>query len=342
MITPYCRLLPYLSLTDSCHCTRYQSEVQGRLFPCGYINPGPSASIQAHQIFHFYHIFHHLAISIHPVLQGTEAGGLILIQDSVNYSGRHLKSYINTTLKRYITFPWHEYFQCVVHVLGFEASEDELKDGLDITSAQRLHFHNAYSDPLSWTRNSQFTVHQFTLEDIGTLLKQTPQAKAVTLIIDSLSWILRHHDPAVIWGAVRAVVSLLHSILHQQGTVGRIRHMATSVITVAPGTRGLGEEIFSINEDLTVTIQSKLSHPGHTGMNTEESELADPTANLTFNLRLSDTEREAKEKLALPFDFSKEKKSALLHLGPSSGRILYEPDANDDYDPEDPEDDLDF
>lgn len=93
----------------------------------------------------------------------------------------------------------------------------------------------------------------------------------------------------------------------------------------------------------------------------------DPTANLTFNLRLSETEREAKEKLALPFVFSKEKwgtfsqllyfllsfqplnvvtfasprKSALLHSGPGSGRILYEPDANDDYDQEDPDDDLD-
>ena len=33
----------------------------------------------------------------------------------------------------------------------------------------------------------------------------------------------------------------------------------------------------------------------------------DPTANLTFNLHLSDTEREAKEKLLLPFDFREEK-----------------------------------
>lgn len=96
----------------------------------------------------------------------------------------------------------------------------------------------------------------------------------------------------------------------------------------------------------------------------------DPAANLTFNLRLSDSEREAKEKLALPFMFSKEKykrfhmfqtfhagfflitdlqkspslfsrKTALLSSGPGSGQIVYEPDANDDYDEEDPDDDLD-
>lgn len=33
----------------------------------------------------------------------------------------------------------------------------------------------------------------------------------------------------------------------------------------------------------------------------------DPTSNLTFNLRLSEVEREAKEKTALPFVFTEEK-----------------------------------
>lgn len=35
------------------------------------------------------------------------------------------------------------------------------------------------------------------------------------------------------------------------------------------------------------------------------------------------------------------RKTALLCSGPGSGQILYEPDANDDYDEEDPDDDLD-
>lgn len=38
----------------------------------------------------------------------------------------------------------------------------------------------------------------------------------------------------------------------------------------------------------------------------------DPAANLTFNLRLSDSELEAKEKLTLPFVFSKEKSIYLI------------------------------
>lgn len=291
------------------------------------------------------------------ILQGIDAGGFLIIQDSSNYSGRHLlKSFINAALNR----------EEAVHVLGFEVSEEELKDGMKGSPVQRLHFHDAYKDPLGWTDHPAFTIHQFCLEELTRLVKQTPHSKPATLVIDSLSWILRHASaPAVCktlqqlrkGGAVRAIIGLLHADMHQRGTVGSVCYLATSVVIVAPGMKGdeavakitkrsksgkvlQDEEVFSIRDDLTLIVQSKPSQLGHKQADPEEQEM-DPTANLTFNLRLSDTEREAKEKLALPFVFSKEKKTALLHSGPGSGRILYEPDANDDYDQEDPDDDLD-
>ncbi|XP_041635485.1 elongator complex protein 5 [Cheilinus undulatus] len=291
------------------------------------------------------------------LLQGADTGGVLIIQDSTRCCGRHiLKSFINAALNR----------DEAVHVLGFEVGEEEIKDGLKGPSIERLHFHDAYTDPLGWTDQPAFTAHQFCLEKLSHLVKQTTPSKPATLVIDSLSWILRHHRaPAVCktlhelrkGGAVRAIIALLHADMHPRGTVGSVCHLATSIITVAPGIKGdealaritkrsksgkvtQDEEIFSINEDFTVIVQSKPSHLGPKQTDTEEQE-ADPTANLTFNLRLSETEREAKEKLALPFVFSKEKKTALLHSGPGSGRILYEPDANDDYDQEDPDDDLD-
>lgn len=291
------------------------------------------------------------------LLQGIDAGGLLIIQDSVSYSGRHLlKSFINAALSR----------EEAVHVLGFDISEEELKDGLKGSPTQRLHFHNAYTDPLGWTDHPAFTVHQFCLEEVTRLVKHASHPKPATLVIDSLSWILRHLSPPAVCktlqqlrkgGAVRSIICLLHADMHQRSTVGSVCHLATSVIIVAPGIKGddavakitkrsksgkvmQDEEIFSIKDDLTVTVQGKPSQFGPKQADPEEQE-TDPTANLTFNLRLSDTEREAKEKLALPFVFSKEKKTALLHSGPGSGRILYEPDANDDYDQEDPDDDLD-
>ncbi|XP_034757072.1 elongator complex protein 5 [Etheostoma cragini] len=291
------------------------------------------------------------------LLQGIDAGGFLIIQDSASYSGRHLlKSFINSALDR----------EEAVHVLGFEVSEEELKDGLKGSPIQRLHFHNAYSDPLGWTDHPAFTVHQFCLEELTRLVKQTSHLKPATLVIDSLSWILRHLGPPDVCktlqqlkkgGAVRAIIGLLHADMHQRGTVGSVCHLATSVITVVPVVKGdkavakitkrsksgkviQDEQIFSIKDDFTVMVQGKPSQLGPKTADPKEQE-TDPTANLTFNLRLSDTEREAKEKLALPFVFSKEKKTALLHSGPGSGRILYEPDANDDYDQEDPDDDLD-
>ncbi|XP_004079839.2 elongator complex protein 5 isoform X1 [Oryzias latipes] len=290
------------------------------------------------------------------LLQGTDVGGFLLIQDSCSYSGRHLlKSFIDAALNR----------EEVVHVLGLDVSEEELKEGLKSFVFQRLHFHDAYADPLGWTDNSPFTVHQFSSSRLTELLKQTAPSKPATLVIDSLSWVLRHISPTAVChtlqqlkkgGAVRTIIGLLHEDMHSRGIVGSVCRLATSVITVEPGTKGeealakitkrsksgkvtQDEQIFSIRKDLTVTVLSKPTNPGHKRSTTEEQ--VDPTANLTFNLRLTDAEREAKEKLALPFVFSKEKKTALLHSGPGSGKILYEPDASDDYDQEDPDDDLD-
>lgn len=37
---------------------------------------------------------------------------------------------------------------------------------------------------------------------------------------------------------MRAIIGLLHADMHHRGTVGSICHLATSVITVAPGVRG--------------------------------------------------------------------------------------------------------
>ncbi len=37
---------------------------------------------------------------------------------------------------------------------------------------------------------------------------------------------------------MRTVIALLHADMHQRGTVGSVCHLATSVITVAPGLKG--------------------------------------------------------------------------------------------------------
>lgn len=37
---------------------------------------------------------------------------------------------------------------------------------------------------------------------------------------------------------MRGIIGLLHADMHQKGTVGSVCHLATLLITVAPGTRG--------------------------------------------------------------------------------------------------------
>ena len=70
----------------------------------------------------------------------------------------------------------------------------------------------------------------------------------------------------------------------------------------------------------------------------------------TFNLNTSkDAEKEAKDKLVLPF-YKEPQKIGEVKIqntgsgsqGESDGKIYYEPDSGDDWDDEDPDDDLDF
>lgn len=290
------------------------------------------------------------------ILQGNDSGGFLLIQDTVHFSGRQLlKSFVNAALHRGDD----------IHVILFETSEEEFKKGFEKCQTQRLHIHDAYKDPLGWTKQAAFTVHNFCLNHLTELLRSTSQQKPSIMVIDSLSFILRHISTTTVCstihqlkkgGSVRTIIGLLHADMHQKGTVGSVCHLATSDIAVTQGNteenclakitkraksgKVLQDELtFTIKEDLTIQLQNTLNSGSQKSV-MEENEM-DPTANLTFNLRLSDKEREAKEKLSLPFMFSKEKKKAILHSGSNSGRILYEPDANDDFDQEDPDDDLD-
>ncbi|CAL9694744.1 unnamed protein product [Knipowitschia caucasica] len=290
------------------------------------------------------------------LLQGSDSGGILLIKDRAHCSGRNLlKSFIKAALHK----------EEEVHVLLFEVSDQELKSGLKDITLQRLHIHNMYDDPLGWTNNTDFVAQHFSFNYIADILKLNSQQKTLTLVVDSLSWILRHICTTYVCttlhqlnkgGTVKTIMGLLHVDMHQKGTVGSVCHLATSLISLAPGNRSDScvakitkrtksgkvlqeEQPFCINEDLSIIVLNKSSNMEQT---VQEEHQIDPTVNLTFNLRLSDKEREAKEKLLLPYMFSKDKKTALLYSGSGSGRILYEPDANDDYDQEDPDDDLDF
>lgn len=66
----------------------------------------------------------------------------------------------------------------------------------------------------------------------------------------------------------------------------------------------------------------------------------DPTQNLTFNLKLTDNERQARSNLKLPYMYHEEKKSDVAVNSVGDGKVFYQPDEADDFDEDDPDDDL--
>ncbi|XP_061447008.1 elongator complex protein 5 isoform X4 [Rhineura floridana] len=173
---------------------------------------------------------------------------------------------------------------------------------------------------------------------------------------------------------IARLVALLHGDLHQPGQLETLHALARAVVMLepAPGTATPGDEAPRVavtshrkkggkalqkpsslpqKEHFTVLPGFILKHLGELpqhGISKEDSTedgrvpaTADPTANLTFNLCLSEAQRQAKESVPLPYHFSQEKKSSLLQTPASQGKIYYEPDAADDIDEEDPDDDLD-
>lgn len=65
----------------------------------------------------------------------------------------------------------------------------------------------------------------------------------------------------------------------------------------------------------------------------------DITSNLTFNLSLTEEQKQARAQLQLPYLLNDKIKQTQLDLGKKS-QIFYEADEADDLDEEDPDDDL--
>nr|XP_056719503.1 elongator complex protein 5 [Euleptes europaea] len=298
------------------------------------------------------------------------AEGLLLIQDSVSCEGRTLlKSFVAASTQRGES----------VHVLGFDLPEEEFKAGFSTTVTSQLLYYDGFRDPLGWTgQGCGLTLDDFASSVLVARLTAATQGSS-TVVLDSLSWLLlrlpfphvcqvlaqlpRRAEVAGL--KIRWIVALLHGDLHQPGQLEALHALAHVVVKVGPVPESMpggdgaahiavtlhrkrGGKVLQKKEYFTVLPNLVLKCLGEVpedGVAREEDAqvpaTVDPAANLTFNLRLSEAERRAKEAVPLPYQFSEEKKSSLLQTTTSLGKIYYEPDAADDIDEEDPDDDLD-
>ncbi|KAB0368035.1 hypothetical protein FD755_021359 [Muntiacus reevesi] len=236
-----------------------------------------------------------------------------------------------------------------------------------------LVYHDLFRDPLNWSKPGK--AHPGgPLEALRDLDKRTGSGPA-TIALDSLSWLLLHLPCPTLCQTLHAlsrqdscpgdsppgeqvrVLGLLHEELHGPGPLGALSSLAQTEVTLS-GTMGQASahilyrrprqrpihqtQWFSILPDFSLELQAEppLESRPRSDPHTPS---VDPTTHLTFNLHLSKKEREVKDSLTLPFQFSSEKQQALLRpgLGQATSHIFYEPDAYDDLDQEDPDDDLD-
>ncbi|XP_040271352.1 elongator complex protein 5 isoform X2 [Bufo bufo] len=228
-----------------------------------------------------------------------------------------------------------------------------------MAALQSLTFHDGFSDPLHWeTSVPSLTLQHFSAQ--GVLERVGCPRGPLTVVFHSLSWILLRCPLPYVCHQLRelsglqsehgdtCVVALLHADLHEPGVLRSVCLLADTVIALSDQgekasvlqRRRSGKvvtcmETFRVHDDFSLeTILETDEEP-------ENSAPVDPTVNLTFNLRLSGTERERKESATLPYTFTDSKKMCLLGASSGSAKIFYDAEPADDVDEEDPDDDLD-
>ncbi|XP_068129908.1 elongator complex protein 5 [Hyperolius riggenbachi] len=287
-------------------------------------------------------------------LRRTGSPGVLLVTDSAFLSGhRLLQSLILAAVHRGEN----------VHIFHFESSQEEFLAGFPQEVLSSLTLHDGFSDPLRWRSGvTSLGSHDFTVKAIRERVRRS--STPVTIVLDSLSWMVARCPLSSVCHTLRdlsrpqmeegshdlRLLAVLHSDVHDAGVLRSLISLADCLIDVTAGG-GLratitqrkksgkvitATELFKVCDDLS--LEAEAGAESGTQINRLE---ADPAANLTFNLRLSETDREQKESTTLPYTFSESKKSSLLQSTHSSGRIFYDPDPSDDMDEEDPDDDLD-
>ncbi|XP_048729287.1 elongator complex protein 5-like [Ostrea edulis] len=297
---------------------------------------------------------------IGDLISGSETSKLVLIEDSVNVCGRNLLlSYILSLSQR----------TDEVHLFSYDVRTQDTVETIKSLGIQNVRVHDGSKDLLGWDKSCGLGLHT----DVKTYIKKklSPGTKSIAIVMDTLSPLLTHKSPpftcrtlhglafsADLGSQVQQVVGVIHGDLHDDNSLSLIHHTVTTihrmVSTVTPdsvfccntlhkkisGKVIRIKESFNITEDFRVTDVTEVKQPTRTV--TDVQNQLDPAANLPFNLSLSEKEKEARNQLVLPYTYNKERQESVLAKSVGEGKIFYQPDEADDFDEEDPDDDLDI
>jgi len=296
-----------------------------------------------------------MASVLKSVLDGSEKSSLILIKDSTSLNGRPvLKSVINQLSAKFEE----------IHVILNEVNSVQYKD-VSNYSTGKVTFHDYTGDLAGWNGsalNLNTELHSF-------LSARISQNSSVLVVIDGLSHLVHHQSVNRVCQTLHklksinnqeditvSVLALLHADLHDEHALTLLHHTASSVLTLdVPKQNQFHTLARFIHKKASGKITNISTHiclaKDLVGIETiceykplvpiveaTADSSTDPAANLTFNLTLNESERVARSNLKLPY----------MHQGvdntstTGTGKIFYQPDEADDFDEEDPDDDLDI
>lgn len=296
------------------------------------------------------------------ISSGLSPSALICIKDSLQQSGHDLlKAFIQNAI-------YNKENQ--IHIFCYENSIARLKNGVKNCNEDNVHFHDCFTDHRGWLQRTSKENEKSEASTKDTLsiihqLQNTNTDKNV-IIIDSLTPLImnigftkcyrdlhylskRKNDFKVL-----KCICLVHEDVVPDSHVNLpyLDHLATSTIRIEPPTHGsngnpvayithkkLGGKIVNEVELYSIDLDSKVSSQKllpDTGRILEKSmEVTDnilPQDLTTFKLSLGNQEKRARSELVLPYIRTNKEKG---------GKVFYQPDAADDWDEEDPDDDLD-
>jgi len=193
-----------------------------------------------------------------------------------------------------------------------------------------------------------------------------------TIVIDSLTDLLIFQNPTMVASMVRKLKlkasnkAKLFLVLHRgyldENLAEAIQQLATTIVDTEKVDetdafpllckithRKLGGKMVSSKEVVKMDVSGNIKVEAYKEDNNKskyiEEENSDEVIDklTTFDIGTSrNKEKEAKEKLVLPFYKEEQKDGEVKIQGEDPGKIYYEPDSGDDWDDDDPDDDLDF
>ncbi|XP_063225576.1 elongator complex protein 5 isoform X2 [Bacillus rossius redtenbacheri] len=272
----------------------------------------------------------------------------VLIQDSIEQSGQPL---LEAFIQRAVDEDRN------ICIFCFETPVTEIQKSIKGVDRERIQFYDCFYDHRNWLhccgkRSGNTEILEM---DSKCLQRATlPESDSQIVFIDSLSPLLCGTDLCSCYAQLHAlcnsgqVVCLVHEdvLLDARTTLAGLRHLATTCVRVlppSPASRGGPvAEVRHLKPGGGVLRQEVTSEKIQSGSGSSVGTRLPDSSQLppdltTFKIDLKQGEKQARSKLVLPYI-----RPSAESTDVGGGKVFYQPDAADDWDEEDPDDDLDI